>query len=314
MKIPITVIATTSPAEASLPHAVRRRTALIAPRNAIDQIGATGMLLAGCVTVSEPTTYFRTPGCECCAIREDLIASVIRAVRRTEPPEQLLVVVDPSTDDLLTVISTLLSSFEISRRCSLDSVVVHLDAVEMATRLATAGRVVDVELEPAVAIADLLIVSGFDRVTQSARRSVSTALHERAGFARSVESTGDRILENPLDAWHGAPTARLVAAEREGTPSTVVLRVADPLDPDAIDEWLNLLVAQHASRLFRMQGALSVAGNDERVCCFGVRSFAVSHSESEHPRHRSTESVLAVCGVGLDAQELAASFESTVMS
>ncbi|MEL6891420.1 MAG: hypothetical protein AAFP84_07480, partial [Actinomycetota bacterium] len=69
-----------------------------------------------------------------------------------------------------------------------------------------------------------------------------------------------------------------------------------------------------ATRLFRLQGALSVVGNEDRVCCFGVRSFAASHSESEHAVRRSTESVLAVCGVGLDADELAASFESTVAS
>lgn len=313
VKIPITVIATTRPSPTSLPHPRRTGTALVARRDAITRIAPTGMLLAGRATVSEPDTSFRIPGCACCAIREDLVASIIRAVRRREPPEHIVVVVDPTTDDPLTAIATLLSSPEISRRCTLDSVVVHLDAVEVATRLATGDRVLDVELEPAVAVADLLVIDGLGRITESARRSVSAALHDRAGFARLVLDPSDR--DRRLNAWHGAPTATTIAPHRDDAPSTVVLRLESPLDPDAVDEWLDLLVARHATRLLRMQGALSVAGSEDRVCCLGVRSFAVSHSEHEHAvTHRSTESVLALCGVGLDAEELSASFGSTAAS
>lgn len=322
MNIPITVIAATRLSATSIPQASQPGTALIASRDEIAQADAPAMLVAGRVTVSEPDTYFRSPGCACCAIREDLVASVVRAVRRRKPPERLVVVVDPTTADLLTVIATLLSSFEISRRCSLDSVVVHLDAIEMATRLAIGDRVIGPELEPAVAVADLIVIDGLDRVTQAARDAVSTALGGRAGFAQLVLDPSDARLHRRLDAWHGAPTATATSTttttslgtQHDDAPSTVVLSVETPLDPEAIDEWLDLLVARHATRLFRMQGALSVVGNHDRVCCFGVRSFAVSHSESEHALRHSTESVLAVCGVGLDAEELAAGFAATVAS
>ena len=288
---------------------------MIAPRDVIAQIGPTEMLVSGRVTVSEPDVYFRSPGCPCCAIREDLIASVVRATRRSKPPEHLCVVVDPATDDLLTVISTLLSSFESSQRCSLDSVVLHLDAVELATRIATGGSVVSAELEPAVAIADLITIDRTSQVTNSALASMSTALRTQAAFARVVNGPSDSAGGGGrLDAWHGTPAAIAIESDRNSTPSTVVLRLDDPLDPNAVEEWLDLLLAQHATRLYRMQGALSIVGNDERTCCFGVRSFAVSHSERGHISRRSTDSVIALCGLGLNADELAASFESTVAS
>ncbi|MEL6891764.1 MAG: GTP-binding protein, partial [Actinomycetota bacterium] len=242
MRIPITVVATTRPSATALPHDRRTATALIAPPDAIAEIDATEMLLAGGITASAPHTYFRSPGCSCCAIREDLVTAVSRAVRRKEPPEHVVVVVDPTSEDLLTVVGTLLSSFEISRRCSLDSVVVHLDAVELATRLATGDHVIDGGLEPAVAIADRLVVDQLDRVTEAARRSVSRALQARAGFARLVADASADDLDGQLDAWHGAPLANAVTPRRDDAPSTVVLRVETPLDPDAIDEWLDLLV------------------------------------------------------------------------
>ncbi|MDG2041208.1 MAG: GTP-binding protein [Ilumatobacter sp.] len=312
MGIPITVTASMRPSAALFHHVQRTGGALIAPRDVIAQIGPTEMLVSGRVTVSEPDVYFRSPGCPCCAIREDLITSVVRATRRSKPPEHLCVVVDPAADDLLTVISTLLSSFESSQRCSLDSVVLHLDAVELATRIATGGSVVSAELEPAVAIADLITIDRTSQVTNSALASMSTALRAQAAFARVVNGPSDSA--GRLDAWHGTPAAIAVESDRNSTPSTVVLRLDDPLDPNAVEEWLDLLLAQHANRLYRMQGTLSIVGNDERTCYFGVRSFAASHSERDHVSRRSTDSVIALCGLGLNADELAASFESTVAS
>ncbi len=314
MSIPITVLASTRPHPTLLHHTREPGTALVAAREVIEQLDPADLVLQGRVTVSDPDTYFRSPGCPCCAVREDLVASVVRATQRAELPGHVVVIADPTTDDLLTAVTTLLSSFEISRRCHLDAVVLQVDAVELATRLTTGGNIVDGQIEPAVAIADRIVIDGDHHVTNAAFTDLRAALIDRSGFARSVDSGSDGEHHDRLDAWHGAPTATPIDRGRDDAPATIVLRVDAPLDPEAIDGWLDLLVARHASRLFRIQGALSVVGNAERTCCYGVRSFAISHSERDHPVHRSTESVLAICGVGLDADELAASFESTVAS
>jgi G3E family GTPase len=94
--------------------------------------------------------------------------------------------------------------------------------------------------------------------------------------------------------------------------ATVVLRQHAPLDPEAVDAWLEQLVDTHARRLLRMQGALSVVSVPERVCCHGVRSFAMSHSENADPAtSRRHESLVVVVGHGLDVAELADGFAAT---
>ncbi len=315
MVIPITVIASSRPTERLLACVRDPGTTLIADRATAHLAGAEHVIAGGRLTASEPDVYYRTRGCPCCAVREDLVDSVVRATRRATPPERLVVFVDPHADDVLIAIATILSSVEISRRCSLDAVLVHVDAVEMATRLTTGAELVDDRLTTALAVADRIAVDGHTHVTPDIGQWIRTELTSRAGFAQLVDCD-DRMIGRGVqfDAWHGAPDACPIQPVRPDQPSTVVLRVDQPLDAEAIDEWLDQLVARHASRLLRIQGALSVLGHSERTCCYGVRSFATSHSEREHPTSRSTESVLAICGVGLDAAELASSFLATVAS
>lgn len=312
MLVPITVIASPRPTQALLRHAEDAGTVVVADRSIAVLDGAEQLVAGGRFTTSDPDVYWRTPGCDCCAVREDLIESLVRATRRTEPPERIVVIVPVGRDDLLMAVSTILSSFEISRRSTLDAVVLHLDAVELATRLTTDVELVDDAVVSALAIADRVVLDGEDQITDEVGRRLRTTLAAQAGFARL--HMGDPSDLTRIDAWHGAPDVRPVRSARLDRPATVVLRVDQPLDAQAIEEWLDLVVARHAPRLLRLQGALSVNGQPERTCCYGIRSFATSHSEGDHEHRRSSESVLALCGLELDAEELLAGFRSTVAS
>jgi G3E family GTPase len=123
-----------------------------------------------------------------------------------------------------------------------------------------------------------------------------------------------------LHAWHGVPMIGpanepepLLVGPDDDVPMTVRCEVEGLLDPDAIDAWFDRLIGQYGVRLLRLQGAVAVVGEPHRVCCQGVRSYASSHSEAEHlPRERSTHSLVAVVGYGLDALSLRSSFLSAL--
>ncbi|MEM8747533.1 MAG: GTP-binding protein [Actinomycetota bacterium] len=312
MVVPVTVIASTRPAERLLRHVDRDRVTVVGRRSTAHHPDARHVVASGRFVVSEPEVYFRSPGCPCCAVREDLVDALVRATRRAELPERIVVFVDLDDEDLLIAISTILSSFEIIRRCALDHVVLDVDAVELSTRVAIGLPVVDDRLLSAISVADRIVIDQQEQVTDDARGAVSAALLSRSGFG-SIVGSGTPVVGGAAstEAWHGAPDARSIVGDHD-QPSTIVLRVDEPLDPDAIDEWLDALVTGHASRLLRIQAALSVAGHEDRTCCYGVRSFATSHSEIEHVDRRSTESVVVICGIGLDADELWTSFRATV--
>jgi len=260
----------------------------------------------------------RTEGCGCCRSRLDLVSSIRLLVERPRPVERIIVVVDPARD-ISTVTQTVLSDPDLQRLVELDGVIVTVDAVAAATRLAVEAPFAGALELQRLSIADRIVVSRADDVTDDALgrllRSVRTV--NRFGFIAVPAITPvDMGLLVDLHAWHGAPLVGpnnaaepIVLAPGDVLPMTVRCEVDGVLDPDAMDEWFDRLLAEHGIRLLRLQGAVSVAGQPHRVCCHGVRSFASSHSEIEHlPEHRSNHSLVVVVGYHLDAESLRSTF------
>lgn len=262
----------------------------------------------------------RTEGCSCCRARLDLVRALRLLLERPRPAERVLVLVDPARDTA-TVTQTLLAEPELQRLVDLDGVIATVDATALATRLAV-GLPFGDELElQRLAVADRILVSRAIDITDEALGRVMRSLRtvNRLGYLAAPSLTPlDMAVLVDLRAWHGAPvlgSSRLqepmVAADGH-LPVTVHCELDGLLDPEAVDEWFDRVIAQHGPRLLRLQGAVAVRGHEHRVCCRGVRSFAISHSEDEHPAdQRSERSVVALVGYGLDADTLRDEFAST---
>jgi G3E family GTPase len=262
----------------------------------------------------------RTEGCPCCRSRLDLVRALRLLVERPRPVDRAIVLVDP-TRDTSTVTQTLLAEPEMQRLVDLDGVIATVDARAMATRLAVGMPFGDQLDFQRLAVADRVIISRAIDITDDALGRLLRTLRtvNRIGFIAVPSITPlDMGMLVDLRAWHGAPTLAaaslvepMVAGDTQ-VPTTVHCEVDGTLDPDAIDEWFDRVIAQHGARLLRLQGAVSVAGQEQRVCCRGVRSFAISHSEDDHAiDRRSDRSVVALVGYGLDAETLRDEFAST---
>jgi G3E family GTPase len=262
----------------------------------------------------------RTAGCVCCRSRLDLVRALRLLVERPQPVDRAIVLVDP-VRDASTVTQTLLAEPEMQRLVDLDAVLATVDARIMATRLALDlpfGGALELQR---LAVADRVIVSRASDATGDALARLMRSLRtvNRLGFIAAPSITPldmGRLVD--LRAWHGAPTLATTAlrepliADDGNVPVTVHCEVDGALDAAAVDEWFDRVIAQHGSRLLRLQGAVSVLGQEHRTCCRGVRSFAISHSEVEHPAgRRSARSVVALVGYGLDADTLRDDFAAT---
>ena len=304
--IPVTVLALGR----AVPHrficSLGTSTTFVLSREVADRAGPA---LPGRIVLSERASASRTPDCGCCVIRLDLVDSVMRAVRRATPPERIVVIVDLAAgDDLAAIAYTLLSDIDLARLTHLDELVTSLDAVAVATRRSCGLDPFDTAVSEAVAMADQIVLAERDALTAHAIADITGVVEEINLIGVVDEST------SVLDAWHGAPLLRRATIEDgpSNDAQTVVLRQTHPLDPTAVEDWLESTVAQHASRLLRLQGALAIDGAPERICCRGVRSFASSHSESDHPgTRRSSESLVVLVGSGFDVADLQASFHAT---
>lgn len=258
----------------------------------------------------------RRPGCGCCRIRLDLVDGLVRLVRRRVPPAAVVVGLDED-DDPATALRTILSDPDLARLVHVDRLLVSVDAVSLATRLAAGLPFGDQLLFDRLAMADRVFVARSRRLTDEAHERLGAVLRSRARFG-PVQEMAAATRVSGLSAWHGCPNVEPSAeappfdpGDAE-LPEMVVLEQAGVLDPDGVDDWLDGLLSRHGRSTLRVQGVLAVAGMPWRVCCHAVRSFAASHPEHEHATHRpANRSFVAVAGTGLDADELATSLEAT---
>lgn len=269
-----------------------------------------------------PVEGERSAGCSCCRGRLDVVAALRRVIERPRPADRIVLVVGADRD-LMPVTQTLLCDPDVQRLAELDGVITSVDAVSLTTRLTMGLPAADRRTMERVAVADRIVIARAADVTTEALRRVARTLRSlnRFGYiaAPTVEPLDCAALVD-LRAWHGAPQIgpaheideTIVVDNDDDLPVTVTCEVEGELDPDAVDEWFDRLIAQHASRIVRLQGAVAVKGSEHRVCCRGVGSFAISHSEQEHPAdHRSHISRVAVVGFGLDVDALRQEFEAT---
>jgi G3E family GTPase len=260
----------------------------------------------------------RTQGCACCRSRLDVVSSIRLLLERPRPVDRIIVLVGPERD-VSTVNQTMLSDPDLQRLVELDGVVTTVDAVAMATRLAVELPVAGLVELQRLAVADRIMVSRAAEITDAAlgrvMRSIRTVNRMGIIAAPALVPVDIGTLVD-LHAWHGAPMVGPANASEplrvehdDDVPITVQCEVQGLLDPDAIDEWFDHLIAEYGPRLLRLQGAVAVRGEEHRVCCQGVRSFASSHSESEHlPQDRSAHSLVVVVGHRLDEASIRSSF------
>ena len=263
---------------------------------------------------------WRSAGCDCCRVRLDVVEGLYLLASRRSPPERVIVVLGPD-DDISVATQTLLSDPDMQRLFELDGVITTVDAVALSTRLGLDLPLASTNELERLAVADRILVVRGDEVTDDSLYRVLSTLRTVGQFGLcGVPSVLPIRIEKLVDlhAWHGFPSARLTTMTQPivlecdvELPTTVTCAVEGTLDPDAVEAWLDEVVAVHAKHILRLQGAVSVFGQDCRVCFHGVRSYASSHSEVEHHiDRRSTKSLIAVVGYGLDVEAIQRGFQS----
>jgi G3E family GTPase len=241
---------------------------------------------------------------------------------------------DDPASDVITAISTLHAGGEVERLAHLGGLVVDVDACAASTRLASGLAVWDSQMEAAIAIADSIVVTGAELLTEPSRSIIADSLTElnRIGqviFCATEAIDVERLIV--LDSWNRSPTLSCSSARDGGEPlawpevspthaeatvETVVLHRCGILDSDATNAWLDRVVAESPRGLLRFQAALQVSTHHSRVCVRGSRSAMRSTTELQPGSTSSRRApddrgnVVVLIGRALDRQALSDSFES----
>ncbi len=237
-------------------------------------------------------------GCLCCSLRGELAECVADLLARRDLGEMAfdrLVIETTGLADPGPIVQTLVADPVLARATRLDGVVTLADALHAAHTLDTQFEAVS-----QVALADLVVLTKTDLASPETRAAVTARLAQINPAARvlpSVRGEGatralwglcaadahvpvaDAVAWTTLPAAAGSPLANLsglapdpdpmpVHDARIVTASTVV---ADPLDGDVFDTWLNDLVALRGDKLLRVKGIVFLTDVEVPFVFHGVQ-------------------------------------------
>lgn len=271
-------------------------------------------------------------GCACCTVRDDMIDAVETLAAGPRRFDRIVVeatgLASPGS-----IVMTFLAHPEAGELFALDGVVTVADALHLPAQLARGP-----EAAEGIAYADHILLNKMDCVSPAvlaeAERLIR-AINPTAPLVRTVHAEADvselldvdglsperlaarmtRSMEASAAAAanavahgagpHGGGTQG--AGVHEAGVRAVALEQMGAVDPDALDAWIEALLAERHEDVYRIKGIIHAAGSERRYAVQGVhrlwtRGYARAWGDAERA------SRLVVIGRNLDASELREGF------
>ena len=269
-------------------------------------------------------------GCICCTVRQDLVVVLRkfseRMKRGTLKKLDCVLIETTGMADPAPVAQTFFVDDEVKENFRLDGIVTLIDAKHVEQHLdeeKAEGQ--ENEAVEQVAFADRMILNKTDLVTEDDLVRVEKRLksmNSSAGIIRSERSAVS--VDNVLDirAFDLKKTIDMDPEflntenehEHDTTVSSVSVIEKRPLDLDAIQRWVNYLLVNRGTDLYRMKGVLNVAKSDERFMFQAVHMIFNGNFDEPWQADETRESRFVFIGKNLDHDELRRGFEKCVLT
>ncbi|MDQ7261270.1 GTP-binding protein [Paracoccus sp. PS-1] len=259
------------------------RTAII-----INEFGEIGLDHELVVSTTETLVLLQS-GCMCCALRGDLLDTLVELAERREAGEldfERVMIETTGLADPAPILHTLLTSMDLSERFVTDGVVATVDA---ATGPDTLRR--HEEARRQVALADLVLLTKTDlpEADEPAARREIAALNSAAPVQIALQGRIDPRRLTGLG--HFDPTMKSAEAQgwlrQEAVPvpkladldalrhldaiRSVSWVIDEPISATAFDLWMEMLMAQRGADLLRFKGLIHLQGVPHPFVVHGVQ-------------------------------------------
>ena len=269
-------------------------------------------------------------GCICCTVRQDLVVVLRKFSERMKQGKlkklDSVLIETTGMADPAPVAQTFFVDDEVKENFRLDGIVTLIDAKHVEQHLdeeKAEGQ--ENEAVEQVAFADRMILNKTDLVTEDDLVRVEKRLksmNSSAGIIRSERSAVS--VDNVLDirAFDLKKTVEMDPEflntenehEHDATVSSVSVIEKRPLDLDAIQRWVNYLLVNRGTDLYRMKGVLNVAKSDERFMFQAVHMIFNGNFDEPWQADEPRESRFVFIGKNLDHDELKRGFEKCVLT
>ena len=219
-------------------------------------------------------------GCICCTVRQDLVVVLKKFADRIKAGTlknlDCVIIETTGMADPAPVAQTFFVDDEVSKSFRLDGIVTLIDAKHVEQHLdeeKPEGE--ENEAIEQVAFADRMILNKTDLATEDDLARLEKRLKSMNSSAPIIRSTRSAVsVDQVLDirAFDLKKTVEMDPEflntenehEHDTTVSSVSVVEKRPLDLDAIQRWVNYLLVNKGTDLYRMKGVLNIANSDER--------------------------------------------------
>ncbi|PVB60366.1 GTP-binding protein [Labrenzia sp. 011] len=249
--------------------------------NEFGEVGIDNDLIVG----AEEEVFEMNNGCICCTVRGDLIRIIEGLMRRTGAFDAILIETTGLADPA-PVAQTFFVDDDVRRKTKLDAIVTVVDARHLLGEIDQAH-----EAQEQLAFADIVILNKTDLVTPEELASVESRIRKINPTAAIRRSTRcdvpldqilnrnafdlDRILEVEPDFLDGHHHHH-----HDGHVTSFSLVSEEPLDPQKILPWVQMITQQYGMDILRMKGILSFKDDNDRFVVQAVHMLL----EGDHQR------------------------------
>ncbi|MGQ0524406.1 MAG: CobW family GTP-binding protein [Betaproteobacteria bacterium] len=283
--------------KALLAHPDMRDTVVVV--NELGEVGLDHILVR---EVTEEVVLLSS-GCICCSMRDDLVSALhdLASLRHagSVPPYARAVVETTGLADPAPLVQTLIGERSLRDDWRLASLVATVDAL-----LGSGELDVHPESVKQAAIADRLVITKTDLASAAQLDQLRERLRILNPAAAMLSSSPGRhplphqLLDAGFDVRSKAEAMRIwlsddaypVAGEGPGRRAmrghdervaSFCLRIAQPVEPSAFFEWLELLLASRGENLLRVKGLVHLTGHPRPVVVHGVQHMFYPPAELE---------------------------------
>lgn len=269
-------------------------------------------------------------GCICCTVRQDLVVVLRkfseRMKRGTLKKLDCVLIETTGMADPAPVAQTFFVDDEVKENFRLDGIVTLIDAKHVEQHLdEEKAEGEENEAVEQVAFADRMILNKTDLVTEDDLVRVEKRLKSMNASAPIIRCERSAVsVANVLDirAFDLKKTIDMDPEflntenehEHDTTVSSVSVIEKRPLDLDAIQRWINYLLVNRGTDLYRMKGVLNVAKSDERFMFQAVHMIFNGNFDEPWQADETRESRFVFIGKNLDHDELRRGFEKCVLT
>jgi G3E family GTPase len=268
-------------------------------------------------------------GCICCTVRQDLVVVLDKFSNRIAAGNlklDCILIETTGMADPAPVAQTFFVDDNVKEHFRLDGIVTLVDAKHIEQHLdEEKPEGAENEAVEQVAFADRMILNKMDLVDEADVKRVEARLKSINSSAPIVRAERSAVSVDSVLDIHAFDLKKTVDMdpeflntenkhEHDDTVSSISVVEGRPLDLDAIQRWVNYLLVNKGTDLYRMKGVLNVADSEERFMFQAVHMIFNGDFDEPWAEDEKRQSKFVFIGRNLDHDELKEGFLACIQT